>query len=147
MDTPVLLGRLHPLVLHFPIALLLVAAAVELWRLRWERPLYAQLTPFLLATGAVGALIASLTGWVFAAESAPRAEVRWMLAWHRWLGIATTVLAGVAAWIAVRNNSGTTAGARWARRLSNWTTAGLVSVAGHFGALLVWGEDHFDTAE
>ena len=48
MDISLLFGRMHPLVLHFPIALILLAAAVEAVRLKWDRPAFAQLVPFLL---------------------------------------------------------------------------------------------------
>lgn len=144
MDFAQLFGRLHPLILHFPIALILLAATVEVVRLKWDRPALAQLVPFLLVVGALGAIAASVTGWVFARESYPRPALRWMLEWHRWLGIATTVLAGFAAWIAWRFASGATARARWLRRGAVWLTALLLTVAAHLGALMVWGEDYFN---
>jgi uncharacterized membrane protein len=145
MDPTLLFGRMHPLVLHFPIALILLAAGIELFRLRWDGPRLAALVPFLLSVGAIGALLASLTGWVFAFESHPRPSLRWMLQWHRWLGIAATVLAGAAAWVAFRFAHAETTGGRWLRRLSVWLTAAILSVAAHLGALMVWGEDYFDT--
>lgn len=145
MDLTLLFGRMHPLVLHFPIALILLAAGIELIRLRWDGPRLAGLVPFLLLVGAVGALFASVTGWVFAFESYPRPALRWMLQWHRWLGIAATVLAGGAAWVTFRLANSETPGGRWLRRLSVWLTAALLSAAAHLGALMVWGEDYFDT--
>jgi uncharacterized membrane protein len=48
MDVSLLFGRLHPLVLHFPIALILLAAGIEVLRLKWEHPQFARLVPFLL---------------------------------------------------------------------------------------------------
>jgi uncharacterized membrane protein len=146
MDYSLLFGRLHPLVLHFPIALIMLAAGIELVRLKWDRPQFAQLVPFLLLVGAIGALFASVTGWVFAHESYPRPALRWMLTWHRWLGIAATVLAGGSAWIAHRFATAATPGGRWVRRASIWTTALVLSGAAHLGALMVWGEDYFDTS-
>lgn len=146
MDFTLLFGRLHPLVLHFPIALILLAAGIEVVRLKWERPLFSKLVPFLLMAGAIGALFASGSGWVFAQESHPRPEVSRMLNWHRWLGIAATVLATGAAWVATRFATAETSGGRWARRLAVWLTAIVLSAAAHLGALLVWGEDYFDTS-
>lgn len=147
MDFTLLFGRLHPLVLHFPIALILLAAAVEAVRLSWDCPAFAQLVPFLLWVGAVSALASSATGWVFALESAPRPALRWALDWHRWLGITATGLAGGAAWIAQRQAHATTPGGRWLRRAMVWLAAIVLSAAAHLGALMVWGEDFFDTSE
>lgn len=143
MNYTQLFGRLHPLIVHFPIALILLAAAVETVRLKWDRPAFAHLVPFLLAVGALGALAASGTGWVFALESYPRPSLRWALDWHRWLGIATTVLSGIAAWLAWRLADSPTARGRWLRRAVIGLTALLLTVAAHLGALMVWGEDYF----
>jgi uncharacterized membrane protein len=139
-----LFGRLHPLVIHFPIALILLAAALEVVRLKWDRPSLAQLVTFLLIVGAAGAALASITGWIFAVESHPRPSLAWMLSWHRWLGVATTVLAGLAAWVSRRLANAPSSGARWCLRLSVWLTAALLVVTAHLGALMVWGEDYFD---
>ncbi len=147
MDFTLLFGRLHPLVLHFPIALIMLAAAVEAVRLKWDRPAFAQLVPFLLWVGAIGAVASSVTGWVFALESYPRPSLRWALNWHRWLGIAATVLAAGAAWVAHRHANAATPAGRWLRRSAVWLTALVLSAAAHLGALMVWGEDYFDTSE
>src|ERR1700730_11355399 len=59
-------GRFHPLVVHFPIALILLAAALEcagLFRSDKHLPSFAG---FVLALAAVGALIAVSLGWLLA---------------------------------------------------------------------------------
>lgn len=145
MDFTLLFGRMHPLVLHFPIALIFLAAGIELARLKWSNLRLASVVPVLLLIGAIGAFFASVTGWVFAFESYPRPALRWMLQWHRWLGIAATVMAGGAAWIAYRFANDESPKGRWLRRGSVWLTAVVLSVAAHLGALMVWGEDYFDT--
>ncbi len=144
MDLSTLFGRLHPLVLHFPIALLLLAAALEVVRLKWDRPGLGRTITLLMVIGAVGALAATATGWVFAVESHPRPSLRWMLQWHRWLGVGTTVLAGIAAWLAFRLSEAPNPGARWLRRSAIWLTSLILIGAAHLGALMVWGEDYFD---
>lgn len=141
------IGRLHPLVLHFPIALIIVAAGVEAVRVRWDHPSFAGLVTFLLGVGAAGAAIATASGWIFAYESYPRPSLRWMLEWHRWLGIGTTVLTACAAWLAWRLGAASGNRHRWLRRVVVWTAAASVSITGHFGALMVWGEDHFGGGE
>jgi heme A synthase len=66
-----------------------------------------------------------------------------MLQWHRWLGIAATVLAAGAAWVAYKFASSENPRGRWLRRSAVWLTALVLSVAAHLGALMVWGEDYF----
>jgi uncharacterized membrane protein len=143
MNPAQLFGRLHPLVLHFPIALLLLAAAVEAVRCFRVDPRLARLTVLLLALGAVGALAAAGTGWVFARESHPEPALRATLVWHRWLGVGTAGLA-LPAWLAAcRWADDTRPGFRWIPRIVTWLTAGLLAIAAHLGALLVWGADYF----
>lgn len=53
---------LHPAIVHFPIALLLTGAAVAVAAVlvrRWHLPLFAAI---LLACGALGAMVATITG-------------------------------------------------------------------------------------
>lgn len=143
MTTCQLFGRLHPLVLHFPIALLLLAAAVEAVRCFRVDPSLGRLTVLLLALGAVGALATAGTGWVFAHESHPEPELRATLLWHRWLGVTTTILSALA-WAAARRwADDTRPGFRRLRRFTVWLTAGVLVVTAHLGALLVWGADYF----
>lgn len=143
MNAVQLFGRLHPLVLHFPIALLLLAAAVEVVRCVRTDPRLARLTVLLLALGAVGALAATGTGWIFAHESHPEPALRATLVWHRWLGVATAVLA-VVAWLAAQRwAEDPRPGFRWIPRSITWLTAVLLTITAHLGALIVWGADYF----
>lgn len=136
-------GRLHPLVLHFPIALLLLAAAVEGVRCFRIDPRLARLTVFLLALGSVGAVAAAGTGWVFARESHPEPALRATLQWHRWLGVSTAVLAVLAWFTARRWADDPRPGYRWIPRSITWLTAVVLALAAHLGALVVWGADYF----
>lgn len=143
MNAVQLFGRLHPLVLHFPVALLLLAAAVEVVRCFRTDPRLGRLTVFLLALGAMGALLAAGTGWIFARESNPEPELQATLLWHRWLGVGTAVLA-MFSWLAARQwADDARAGFRWLSRLLLWITAVILIIAAHLGALLVWGADYF----
>ena len=143
MNAMQLVGRLHPLVLHFPIALLLLAAAVEGARCFRSDPRLARLTLLLLALGAVGALAAACTGWIFARESHPEPALRAILLWHRWLGVATAGLA-VFTWLAAhRWADDSRPKFRWIPRLLTWLTVVILTIAAHLGALVVWGADYF----
>jgi uncharacterized membrane protein len=80
------LGAWHPAVIHFPIALLLTVAFLELAALVRRKPLYNASNKILLAVGVVGAFVAAPLGWADA--GLPTAEDGWALTTHRWLGSA-----------------------------------------------------------
>jgi uncharacterized membrane protein len=129
-------GRLHPVLVHFPIALVLVAAAVELVGLFRKRPAAPEVLEILLGFGALGAVAAAATGWWFAGQQENADEV--LLRWHRWLGVGVAVLV-VALWLSARLNI--------LGRHRCWVllvAAGLVAVCGHLGGLLVWHNDYFN---
>ncbi len=132
-------GRLHPLVVHFPIALLLVAALLEIARTvrrRTDRPPGpGPATMTCLAFGAVGGAAAAFSGWTLA-ESVGGDEADL----HRWLGVAASGIAIVAllSGVAARRSTRMTT----IYRLTILLTAGLVGAAGHFGGSLVHGSGY-----
>jgi len=133
------LGRLHPLAVHFPIVLLILAGMAELLvrpgESRWRaRARYA------LALGAPAAVLAAWLGWIAAAESSyPTLEN--VLFRHRWLGVATAVCACLALLLAPRER----ARERRRERIYRWLvviTMILVILAGHHGGTLIFGPGH-----
>ena len=143
MNAVQLFGRLHPLVLHFPIALLLLAAVVEGVRCFRTDAGLARLTVFLLTWGALSALAAAGTGWVFSRELHPEPTLRATLMWHRWLGVSTALLAMLAWFTAHCWADDHQLARRWIPRFIIWLTAVLVAIAAHLGARIVWGADYF----
>jgi len=130
------LGRLHPALVHFPIALLLVAVLAELVRRRADGP--SETAFFCLALGTLGALAAVLTGLLFAAHDPPGAHA--LLERHRWSGIGTAAAACatlVSAWRWRRTGAATLAAPT---RLGLVLTAALVGLSGHLGGSMVYGE-------
>lgn len=134
-----LAGRFHPLVVHFPVGLLLAAVpAALLARLRQNGP-WRDIADYCLALGAAGALAGSALGWC-AHEAGAGALQPTLLTRHEWSGWVTTGLA-LAACAAAR-------AARKGRPFGRFhlplvlATAAAVSAAGHLGGALVWGEDY-----
>lgn len=84
------LGAWHPAVIHFPIALLLTVAFLELAALIRRKPLYNASNKILLVVGVAGAFVAAPLGWADA--GLPSAEDGWALTTHRWLGSAIPFL-------------------------------------------------------
>jgi len=134
-----MLGRLHVVVIHFPIALLALAAMAEVWRRL--RP-SAQTAPVIrasLALGALSAISAAGLGWIHARDAA---EAAYSTLWfHRWLG---TIGAGVSllAWAAHELGRSR---ARPALLISALIllAATLAGAAGHFGGLITHGSDFY----
>jgi uncharacterized membrane protein len=132
------LGRLHPLLIHFPIGLVIVAVAAEAVAIvtgvgRWRAMAIAN-----VRAGAAFALVAAIAGWRL--SLAPGIEPTSVLEWHRWLGTigtGVTLAAALATWGA----DGRSSLEVWMYRITLFGAGALVAVAGHLGALMVWGAD------
>lgn len=131
-DIVLFLGRFHPALVHLPIGIILLLAALEgLAKCRRFRSANASAGP-ILALAAPASVLAALLGWLLSLgggyESHP-------LQWHQWTGIATAamcVLAGVFYRLDIRK----------AYRFCLWLSAVLLLVAGHFGGSLTHGSDY-----
>lgn len=130
-DAPALavaFGRLHMVLVHFPVALLLAAAALACWPRR--RPDHEAASGWCLVLGLAGALGAAGTGWVLGELEAPgraSADTFW---WHRAGGLLTTA-AALLAWLSGRRPA--------LRRAALLVAAALAGVTGHLGGELVHG--------
>jgi len=122
-------GRLHPLLLHFPLALLLVMALSQ-----WLRPLQDRLTLsafcFLAAIASGTAVLSALSG-LFLSRGQEYDPV--LLTRHMWLGTATSIIAFLI-W---------TFRERMPRnRILTAISLPLLTLTGHYGATLTHGEDY-----
>jgi uncharacterized membrane protein/mono/diheme cytochrome c family protein len=139
------LGRFHPVVVHFPIALLLLAAFGEIINRFRAGTWNANAARFSLWIAAVSAVVAAMLGW-FAAESGSFSEKisgTPIVEIHRWLGILTTALAVVAAALCELNCRNETPRRKLLFRVALFAAAVLVGLTGHFGGLLTFGSGHF----
>ncbi|MEN9401719.1 MAG: hypothetical protein RL091_422 [Verrucomicrobiota bacterium] len=138
-----LLGRLHPVLLHFPVALLVLGAVFEAVRGFRNSEFLGRAVAGLFGLGAIAALLAVGSGWLLAAHEHIRSDQHDILELHRWLAVAAAIWA-VLAWLSARAwRDAITPGKVWARRLVAALTFVLIAASGHFGALLVWGKDWF----
>jgi uncharacterized membrane protein/mono/diheme cytochrome c family protein len=129
-------GIFHPLVVHFPIALLTLAAIVELMRLKY-REISPHITLVCLIIAAAGSIPAVVFGWARAETYTDSA----VLTLHRWMGIGLTgltVTLAVVAFAAHRRPA--SAVLRRLQTAGVFIAAGLVAFVGHLGAELTHGE-------
>lgn len=84
------LGRLHPMIVHFPIAVLFVALVLEFFTLRGRNRELRFPINVLLIIGAGSAVAAVVFGWLLKTQDDYNGDLVTM---HQWTGIATAVLA------------------------------------------------------
>ena len=135
-----LIGRLHPVLVHFPIALIVAAFGCEIvsmaTRLReWHVAAVAN-----LRIGAVFAVGSAIAGWIFA--SSPIVDMSASLEWHRWMGACATV-AAIGAVVSAHSAADRSSRSIWMYRAALGAAAALVGVTGHLGGVLVWGAHFF----
>ena len=82
------LGRLHPLIVHLPIGILLFAYTLMLFE-RFRRVDMAAAVSFALLLGAISAAAACGAGWLLAQSGEYNADLVFK---HQWTGIATAAL-------------------------------------------------------
>jgi uncharacterized membrane protein len=125
---------------HLPLGLVFAAVVVELARLVQRRPSLSAFTPIALGLAALGAVVASGTGWFFSEGEADTSS----LFWHRWLGIACAVVLIAVAWMAIRAARHTVNAAQITPIVRGVLLAAglLVGWVGHLGGDMVWGENY-----
>lgn len=130
------IGRMHPMILHFPIAILMLAMLLEFFRFKTEynaQDLYQRFASNLLLVGAISSAITVIMGLFLSQESIYTGET---LQWHKWAGISLVFIPSLIYWF--RNSS-------WYRaplaRSGAIVTFFCLIIAGHFGATLTHGEN------
>lgn len=129
------LGRTHLVVLHFPIALVVVAAVVELWRAfvaRGEayKPSGAGALMFVFAL--LGTVVSIITGLVLGFDGGERVDL------HRIVGIVSGVVM-VVTWFALLAAMKPESKGGRVYLVLLCVSAGLIGAAGHFGGELTHG--------
>lgn len=82
--------NLHPLIVHFPIVLVLLAALVDVAALVRASKGPGRLGSALYVLGGASAVVTSVTGWVAGATVHVPGMAHGLLDDHRWWGLVTT---------------------------------------------------------
>ncbi len=141
-----LLGRLHPVVVHFPIALLTAAAIVEAWHAVRRRPVPSEAGRYCLAFGVAGAVAAVCLGTLNAGHQAMTGDAATALERHQVMGWISTMaaMAALGAGQLARRAGQFRAMALYVGLLI--ATSAVVGATGHLGGGLVYGEDYLTGA-
>lgn len=130
------LGRMHPMILHFPIAILMLSMFLEFFRFKASyntQEFFRDFTSNLLLVGVLSSAITVIMGLFLAKEEGYAGEV---LQWHKWAGISIVFVASFIYW--GRN-------AAWYKAPVSKAAATITSLslvfAGHFGAILTHGDN------
>ena len=127
------LGRLHPLIVHFPIAF--IPAALFTAVVGRRKPAFSAPVQFLVVAGGIFAPLAAAAGWLAGMSADPEP----ILSYHRWLGVAIGIAgAGLGIWAWKRPWEDRGAGMILA--LTVMTIA--IAVQGFLGAAVTHGLDH-----
>ncbi|MDB5154936.1 MAG: cytochrome, partial [Mucilaginibacter sp.] len=129
-------GRLHPVILHFPIVILILAMLLEFFRFKTEfakEKFYQEFTTTLLLIGALFSAITVIMGLFLSLEPGYEGS---NLQWHKWFGVSIAFVSSFIYWF----------------RDTNWYDAKIartcaivvvfcVVIAGHYGADISHGDN------
>jgi len=148
----------HPLVVHFPVALLLLSGISSLVWLITGSPQWRLTTLFILSAGILGAIAALVTGEPMHEYSRGMPIVKALVKEHKALGYWTLYVGSAALVVLViysllrKRNTGNAVAARdtlavrLIGALLTVTAAVLVGITGHLGGTMAWGEKKSDTS-
>ncbi len=131
------LGRLHPLIVHFPIGLLVVGFLFELFTVGQKRQGLRQGINLMVYIGGLLAIVGAIFGWLLRTNDDYTGT---LVDNHQSMGIATAILAGVTAlllWQKTKNKIKS----YLPYRVGLTVTVICLTIAGHLGSNLTHGED------
>ncbi len=144
-DILLFLGRWHPLLVHLPIGMLVLAFCFALLsRKKGNAPLVTAI-PTTLLLGACSATLASVSGYLLSLGGGYDAET---LSLHQWLGIGTTLVSALCWWL-YRTPVAKEKTRYPLRKFRFAFLTGMVALlctAGHFGGTLTHGEGYLAEA-
>ncbi|MCC6955098.1 MAG: DUF1549 domain-containing protein [Deltaproteobacteria bacterium] len=140
---PILLGKLHPVAVHFPIGLITFAALVEVYGLLRRTPHPSVISLSAVGFGSIMAVVAAAFGWLNASHEEYQGELVDILFVHRWGGVAIAALAVLTALVGWRCAKAPTRRTVNTFRLLTFVCGAGVGLTAHFGGLMVHGPDYY----
>jgi len=141
-DLLLFLGRWHPLLVHLPIGMLLLAFLFALLGRRKSHVSLVPAIPFILLLGTVFAVLAAISGYLLSLGGGYDGRT---LSIHQWLGISAAIVS-VCCWVLYRKpltEKDLFSAFRKHRFGALSLMVVLLCVTGHFGGTLTHGEGYF----
>ena len=130
-------GRLHPLLVHLPIGILLIGLFLQALS-RWPKfGISAGVVKVVLLCGALSAVASCVTGYVLSLGGDYDDD---LVSWHMWMGICVALVSGLVFAMVVRRVAGVVFG------VAGVLLLGLIFVTGHLGGSLTHGSDYLSSA-
>lgn len=135
------LGKFHPPMVNFPIALIVAAALAELLYMGTRNSIFDHASRFCTWLGVLGAIAAGVLGWFFAGFRLT--DHMWLMTWHRWLGTTAVVWALITLILSEKSRPPQAGGLRRWFRFFLFIAAIVVLIVGFFGGAMIYGLDHY----
>src|SRR5262249_6508898 len=137
-----LLGNLHPIFLHFPIALIFMTIISELFFVWNGNFLFDQAARFMIIAAAISAIPTTLSGFAFGYDAHYEGILADFFWWHRFLGVFTTLLTIVTAILKELHSR-----KQWNTMAAYYICLAVifisVNLTGFLGGGMTFGPDHF----
>jgi len=138
LNVSAFIGRFHPLLVHLPIGILLIAVVFQFLAWRQKSALFEKALNICLLLGSLSAVFSSVTGYLLSQSAAYDEDVVW---WHQWLGI--TVAAVSVLWYLLQKKRPDSK----LMVIAGGIIFCLLLITGHLGGTLTHGDDYLSFSD
>lgn len=128
-----LLGHFHPIIVHLPIGILLVALLLQLLSRKQKYAALQQAIPLVLLCGSIAAIIACITGYLLSISDDYDQS---LVNWHMWMAIGVVLVSLVLYTKEINPQVAVS------KKLLSFGLFLLIMLTGHFGGSLTHGSDY-----
>ncbi|MEJ8816473.1 c-type cytochrome domain-containing protein [Lacibacter sp. H407] len=133
LSLPDFIGRFHPVLVHLPIGILLLACFFQLLTVKAKFAFLQPAVPVILFWGMLGAVFSCISGYILSLSGDYEEQ---LVGRHQWLGIATAVVSFVL-WLLYRFSISVKT-----TRIVSVVIIALITVTGHLGGSLTHGSNY-----
>lgn len=137
------LGKLHPVVVHFPIALVFMALIFVATRLVLRVEIFDQMAVITIYWAAIFALVAALLGLARSAGSTFPTTLESYFEWHRLLGLISAGTTMITALVGYYWRKGGSSRRKVMFMILLVLNTIIIGITGHLGATLVFGPNYY----